>query len=71
MFDGDWDFLTTLELWNSLSIAEPRALVQIAARGAFREAMPKAGVRLLEPVMKVSRRNKPNPEGRQFCFGQP
>ena len=26
---------------------------QIAARGAFREAMPKAGVRLLEPVMKV------------------
>ena len=30
------------------------ALVQIAARGAFREAMPKAGVRLLEPVMKVS-----------------
>ena len=26
---------------------------QIAARGAFREAMPKAGVRLLEPIMKV------------------
>jgi len=31
--------------------------LQIAARGAFREAMPKAGVRLLEPVMKVSLRN--------------
>lgn len=26
---------------------------QIAARAAFREAMPKAGVRLLEPIMKV------------------
>ncbi len=26
---------------------------QIAARQAFREAMPKAGVRLLEPIMKV------------------
>ncbi len=27
---------------------------QIAARGAFREAMPKAGAKLLEPIMKVS-----------------
>ncbi len=35
-------------------IAELWAPAQIAARGAFREAMPKAGVRLLEPVMKVS-----------------
>ncbi len=26
---------------------------QIAARGAFREAMQKCGARLLEPVMKV------------------
>lgn len=26
---------------------------QIAARGAFREAMGKAGARLLEPIMKV------------------
>lgn len=26
---------------------------QIASRSAFREAMPKAGVRLLEPIMKV------------------
>jgi elongation factor G len=28
---------------------------QIAARGAFREAMQKCGARLLEPVMKVRR----------------
>ena len=27
---------------------------QIAARGAFKEAMGKCGVRLLEPIMKVS-----------------
>lgn len=27
---------------------------QIAARGAFRDAMSKCGARLLEPVMKVS-----------------
>ena len=29
---------------------------QIAARGAFKEAMQKCGARLLEPVMKVGRR---------------
>lgn len=40
---------------------------QIAARGAFRDAMQKCGARLLEPVMKVRARAWPSARPSACC----
>lgn len=43
---------------------------QIAARGAFRDAMGKAGARLLEPIMKVRRRWRKGKDARVCVEGR-
>lgn len=47
------DVTTTLVDGSYHEVDSSALAFQIAARGAFREAMQKCGARLLEPVMKV------------------
>lgn len=47
------DVTTTLIDGSYHEVDSSALAFQIAARGAFREAMQKCGARLLEPVMKV------------------
>jgi len=49
------DVTTTLIDGSYHEVDSSALAFQIAARGAFREAMQKCGARLLEPVMKVRR----------------